>query len=303
MREATINGPHIAVIGNCQVSGIGASLRRLRPDSQVDIWHIGVHPDETKEQTRERLRRYDFVFSHLGKDCGDILALSKLRDIVPQVFHLPTVVFRGFQPDCVYLLGPKGVLKGGVGDLHSGIVAAAFMLGIPFERVPRLFNAFVYEALGYFDAFPTAENQLLNSFKAEGYDLKPYFENWLREIGAFMYIGNHPHIRVLADVALLAAIRAGLVTKETPAPQDVLDSLSDSVQWPVYPEIARRLNLAGSLIFRWPAHQATPEWPREASLQKLVVRLYRQYESMPRERLAEYVSTQSVEALRRVLVH
>ena len=58
-----------------------------------------------------------------------------------------------------------------------------------------------------------------------------------------MHTINHPNIRVLSALAQMAAVRSGLADADCPVPDDVEDWLGKSLQWPVYPELARRLAL------------------------------------------------------------
>lgn len=283
MTHIASNRTRIAVIGTCQVTGIGAALKHLVPHSEIGLWHLGASPIETHEETYERLRGFDLVISQIENAGGSgILDLSHLRETSPNVVYVPVAVFRGFQPDCIYLLNGGGIIKGGLADLHSGIVASAYCLGLPAERVPRLFNSFVYSSLGYFDAFPVARNYMFQTFEAAGYDLRPHMDTWLRESGTFMYTVNHPKICVLSSMALMAAERAGLVPSGTPVPTGVDDALFYSLQWPTYPDIARRIGLTGNLSFIQPHSVVEPGQERAQSLPDFVACCYREYDQLPR---------------------
>ena len=63
-----------------------------------------------------------------------------------------------------------------------------------------------------------------------------------------MHIVNHPKIEVLAQLAQLGAKQAGLSGALAP-PEGVPDRLARCQTWPVYPELARRLGVPGSLTF------------------------------------------------------
>jgi hypothetical protein len=65
-----------------------------------------------------------------------------------------------------------------------------------------------------------------------------------------MHAHNHPRLRVLLDVAKALLERLG----ENTLPVEALDYLQDtfavSATWPVYPEIAERLGIRGSYLFK-----------------------------------------------------
>lgn len=66
----------------------------------------------------------------------------------------------------------------------------------------------------------------------------------------FMHTFNHPTDIALESLAKALASRLGF------APESVslhgLDPLSESTRWPVCPEIARRIGVEGSLVFKHP---------------------------------------------------
>lgn len=284
MNVITSKGPRIAVLGSCQVAGIGATLRVLVPYSEVRIWHIGVNPRETRQETFERLHGFDVVISQISDtEGGSLLGITRLCETFPTVVYLPKVVFRGFQPDCIYLHNNGDIIKGCLGDMHSEIIAAAYSLGLPEVRVTRLFNSLVYTTLGYFDSFAVARDHMLQTFAMAGYDLRLHMDSWLRYHGGFMYSTNHPRIFVLARLAQMAAERAGIVPAGTPEPTGVEDALANSLQWPIYPEIASRLGIPGSTTFIQPHYSIEPNQQRGLTLQEFVERSYQSYKQLSYE--------------------
>jgi hypothetical protein len=274
----------VALVGNCQVPGLVASLNALLPGAVVDGWHLRGRVDDAAA----RLRGYDVVMACPEEDCNALFSRSWLLDHCRNVVFLVPVVFGAFHPDTVLISDRGQIVDGPLEHYHSIIVAAAYSLGLGRERVPRLFNSLTYSRLGYFDGFTTAKAIFLQQHLDAGFDLREHFQNWMLA-GAFMHSANHPRIEVLSALATLAAARAGLVDYHTSAPVGVYDYLADTVRWPVYPEIARRIGIPGSLTFwrrtKWipsekaGAYIAAPG--RELDLVELVASMYQFYSRMP----------------------
>ncbi len=184
---------------------------------------------------------------------------------------------------------------------QSAIVIAAHHLGVPPTRVPRFFNALVFEQLGYFAAFNQARAAAEKIFAEQGYDLSGAIETWMKG-GSFMYFENHPHIRVLGTLARLALEKTGLELadpwEENPPPDD----LSGSLQWPVYPALARRLGIAGSFCFMRAISHTPAGQDRRLSVEMFVRETYRMLdESAPIGFEHNPLVEAAVEALRNLL--
>jgi len=246
-------GPRIALVGSCQVSGIGDALLKLCPNAEVKAWHMGV-TKESKEDIAAQLGRYDLIVSQMKEaNPNAVLALQRLQETHANVFYIPTLVFNGFHPDCIYATVRRQFVVGPLSRLQSGIVAAAFVLNVPEKSVSRLFNALTYACLGYFEAFDVARSLMLKSYSEAGFDLAPYVDSW-KATGSFMHTLNHPNIHVLARFAHMIGVRAGFIDEATSLPNDVEDVLAAGIRWPVYPEIARNLGLERSkIVFKMPS--------------------------------------------------
>ena len=297
----TSRGPRIAVIGNCQAAGVGAALARLVPDGEISWWTPGPDGADGGETLIDRLRGFDHVIaiSRNGKINRSHLA-AELNDALGSLVEAPVVVFRGFQPDCIYLRAEGGLLSSPLGQLHSGLAAAGYGLGLSAGRLPRLFNTLVFAALGDIAAFEIAERELVRTFDAAGYDVRPHFGRWLDGRQPFMHTVNHPSIEVLASVATLAAERAGLIAAGTPVPSGIEDLLAFSVQWPFYPDLARRRGRAGSLTFLTAVDGVRAERP-SLTLAEFVDQSFRHYDRHPAQTLADAVQKDMRETLRRLL--
>ena len=296
-------GPQrIAVLGYCQADGLGDALSRICPQAEVKAWRIGLD-QQVKTDIAAELGRFDLIVSQVkDPNPNAILNADRLREKHRHVAFFPTIVFNGFQPDCIYLRRGGQQVVGALRHMHSAIIAAAFSLGLPQARVARLFNAATYQALGYFDAFAEACDFMLRTLSAEGLDVAPYIDEWRRTDGCFMYTLNHPHMCVLARVAHLVAVRAGLIDEDSALPDDIPDALSEGLHWPVYPEIARRLNLPVSpVVFRRPLHgQARPD-EQTPDLPTVIAGQYSKYVEIGRAEIALAVPKRILEGLEAAL--
>jgi hypothetical protein len=209
---------------------------------------------------------------------------NMLRAAVPTT-ALPTVVFAGFHPDFIYVHkandSTRNVL-GPMGPYHSAIAIFAFRSGLSEPQALTLFDAAIYQRLGYFQVWDEASKHLLAQSKAAGIDLAQDFVRWTRR-GCFMHTMNHPKAHVLFDVARAALARAGIKTPELDFDEFAFDPLAREFVLPLYPPLGERLGLRGSTLFR----QAQPgRGGRVLSLADFVAESYRSYRRLPRAMLA-----------------
>lgn len=243
----------IAVLTGCQMEGFVSALQILLPEAQVEGFHTYRLLKPDRAEILESLRSADLVFAlPMDPQFGD-LAEDTIHDVVPNVRLVPHVNFPAFHPDIVYITkeGSAARVQSPLTDYNSNIVASAFLLGLDVERTLKLFNSYVYQALGYFDVLPHSRRELLDEFGRYDIDLSAAIGQWLGHAECFMYSHNHPKGYVLADVALEAARTAGLNVPATfPCPDMMPDRLAQWVMYPVYPEIATRLGKRGHMCFK-----------------------------------------------------
>lgn len=230
------------VLFNCQAYGLANCLEALLPGLQVERYDVG----------RFRLK-YDEVMAKAG-DFERVVIASRYRGELEaeatafaNVSWIPHVWFQGYHPDLCYLSarGPLGT--GPAGPYHSAIAWACFQSGRDEAATRALFNRDTFEALGYFDVWPGARQQLVESFEAHGIDVRERFVQWTRN-GPFMHTINHPRIPVLLDVARLLLRSVGIEPHDTGiVPQD---NLVNGPAFPVYPEVGTRLGVAGRYYFK-----------------------------------------------------
>jgi hypothetical protein len=232
----------LAVIGNCQAYAVAACLRRLAPEADVRAMSVGeLDSGDDAGPIAERFSAFDLVASQpLGSKYG-ALAYSALSRSARRIEPFPRIHFTGFHPDLL----PAGAYPRG---MHSKLVLAGYVMGLPQARVAELFNAYVYGVLGYFEEYAKSEQHHLDQARKIGFELEPLMKSWRTE-GPFVHAHVHPARRVSWSIAERLAQSLGLpVASEEPDMDDLLEPLG---VWPVYPEIARRLGVAGDLTFRF----------------------------------------------------
>lgn len=229
----------LAVLGNCQAASLAACVRKLNPSLDVKVV-LGARTGNS--QARERAFRIldsaDAIFAQPG---------GGLSDRFPDSVKYPKLTFAGFHPDFCYLRDGNGTMvRSPGGNYHSVITAAAFLAGVSEDRVPNLFNSFIFARLGYFDKFAAWKDVFLSRALEIGYDLEEDFASWLKQ-GAFMHTSLHPAIRVIASVAARAMAKANInVTERAPELRDGLAKM----RLPVFPDIARAIGIAPAPCFQ-----------------------------------------------------
>lgn len=254
------------VIGNCQADGLADWLAALSPDLTVEAFSVtGVAPDDPEAQARWRalMDRSDWVVMQTGPAHRARFGLPEpeaLRAEGRRVTRAPWIIFRGFHPDCTYLFHQGAPIPGAAGPLQSAIALAARLEDLPRERALRLYNAYVYARLGYFDAHAAGLDLMREEWSAVGLDAS----RWLApQTTPFMHTINHPVPAMLEDVARQLLAGAGLSAAPTPADAPP-DRLVGGGIWPVYPEIAERLGMEGGTAYRRPG---LPDAPLEAAVE------------------------------------
>ncbi len=283
-----MNGPsdvaRVGVVGSCQVVGLAATFKSMWPNADVKRWFLGPQCPDSHESIAEQLSHCDLAVSQVEEtDPAAPLSFRRLRETTARAVYVPKVVFNGFHPDCVYLEIDGTPIAGPCVLLHSAIIAAGYVLGLPAARVASLFNAPTYSSLGYFEAFDVARGLLTETFVAAGFDIGRSIDGWLAKAGVFMHTVNHPHICVLSELAHTAAVRAGMADTSSKVPDGVQDWLAHSVTWPVYLELARELALtSGDLVVRMTSRTLDREPEHMRELPEMVSAFYAVYAQQDR---------------------
>ncbi len=274
----------IGIIGGCQAEGLRESTQALLPKADVFCWHVGVHPPDPVDTILTKLKAADLVLSQITSGPGlEQLQMPELEARFKNVHFMPTVVFPGFYPDLTYIPTENGLLSGVHSDFHSRLAVAAFLLGLPAERTLGLYNAAVFAALGYIDVFPASRAALQEHLSDCGFNPR-MVEEWLRDIGPFMYMANHPHVRVLTTLCHDLYVRLGMIPPSTPVPHVAKDHLSESFTWPIYSALAKRLGIHGSMDFQKPAW-LVPPGQRHLSMRQYLNDVFAFYATVERRKL------------------
>ena len=263
------------------LSGFGCEGR---PFEDIKAWHVGAS-SETKNEIGAQLGGFDLIVSQMTELSNDSpLNFQRLQETHKSVLFLPNFVFRGFHPDCIYMMSKGKFLEGPLHHYHSGIIAAAYAAGFPANTALHFFNALAYSYLGYFEEFGVALDLALQNFAEAGFDLTSYFDRFKLTKECFMHTVNHPRVQVLAWLAHMIAVRSGLIDVEIAAPNDLLDTLEVGIQWPIYPQIARRLAMSnGGIVYR--------RANRQIGLEELITGSYQSYDKLDRDELRSLLPT------------
>ena len=265
----------IAIIGNCQVPGLACCMRKMLPTAVVDPFFLTAMTADDLAAFYSNIESYDHVFTQPINAVGHALHTQHLRGKAVELHLVPTITFAGFHPDVILIPGYQSA----AGNYHSAIVVISYLLGLPWTRAARLFNAYIYGSLGYFGSYEISRQFILAAGRKTGYDLTRELTHW-ETLGVFMHTVNHPRQEVLASLARTLAVGAELVDADAPTPELANDYFAThGVIWPVYPEIAKQLNLTakGSLLFRTPN--------RTLELEQFVSESYSVYHSVSKDLL------------------
>lgn len=236
----------IGIFGNCQAEGLALAVEAWLPGVETFRQPVATLPLGQPERLFEigqKLLSCDYVLLQTVDQ-----RRPQFRDFVTgiaetapdRVARFPVVVFNGFHPDCVYVMRDGVAVDGPIGAYHSAIAAGAWLEGLSADRAAKLFNAYVYAQLGYFEAFDRGLTHL-KSDAFDGYDL----EVCASRGDIFMHTINHPVVGVLVEIARQALDRLGIGRRSSVA--EPHDPLASSGIWPMYPELAHRLQLPANI--------------------------------------------------------
>lgn len=234
------------LVYNCQVMGLGNCLNLMCDELTVE-WYDPASYQKQSDGLLQRSAEFDRVLVSPKLEVN--LAIDRTQ--FPGFWSIPTIVFDAYHPDLCHLVVDGKPLKGSMGDYHSLIAYAAFRSGMSVPQTLRLYRDDVYAALGYHGFWDDARDHLLRSFRDSGIALDQHYPDWSRH-GPFMYSNNHPRIHAIRDVARGILESAGLDAPYTDALPH--DNLANAAIFPVYPEIASALGVAGSYRFKRPGY-------------------------------------------------
>ena len=234
---------NILIVGNCQSGGFARVFKKMLPNDTISAFTIS---NKNLPPILASAVESDIIFSQ------GILNRTKTSDQIEEalakagnVHRIPRILFNGYFPDITFIPGLTSRNSASPADYHSAIAIAGYLDGRSPKDTARLYNPFVFASLGYFDAFDIAREVLLKHCMDLGLDMSAKFDSWGAN-GPFMYAINHPSIRVISDIAFAAAEKAGLAPDRVD-PDGILDNLKLALNWPIYPGIAKKLGVPGSM--------------------------------------------------------
>lgn len=230
------------LISNCQTFGLANSIKLLNPDFDVDgidIWSYRADIDHYNARMSDYFRV--IVHPEVTSIAGSDLSLAH------NVSTIPSIYFPCYHPDVCSVTSGTKVLSGEMGEYHSIIAVAAFNAGLSPADAKSLYRSHTYQTAGYYDGWSEERDHLIAHFRHFGLDISSSFARWARG-SAFMYSVNHARIDVIYDIAKIFMETCGVPTFET----DIrpVDNLLSGPCYPIYDEVAERLSIRGSYLFK-----------------------------------------------------
>lgn len=238
----------VSVISNCQGEGMAAALKALNPALETSFMlSTGIHNGSI--DLANVFANSDFVLAQRGA----LPSIPEGEDHKVKLF--PSIVFDAFHPDVTFVRGKRKELghiettPNHMSIYHSALTLFGYINGFSVDQTIELFNDDVMLRLGYLNKWDSAREALLAEGEAVGMPLAAEFYRWTAR-GSFMHSHNHPHIRVIVDVAkrVMTDLKIPIIN------HNVADYLPDNLiglsVWPVYPPIARALGVTGDYAFK-----------------------------------------------------
>jgi Polysaccharide biosynthesis enzyme WcbI len=247
-------GVRIAVVGNCYNLSLAYAMKLLNVNATVERFPISGNPRITGNLLLRALRKYDHVFVQdfpdgLVRGASSVSLLHHLNHAI----RTPTIMFGAYHPDSIIILdgSRKGAfISGALGQHHSGIALFGYLAGLSVDAALRLYEAQVFEKLGYFDLWGWNSSHLIETIRMNySLDLQPDLIRWSRS-GCFMFTVNHPKPRVFHDLARRLLDLAGVSWNPVDFDNYALDDLARDVIFPIYPAIAEHFGIPGSYVFK-----------------------------------------------------
>lgn len=254
--EASLPEPRrkIHIYSNCQGNNLGRTIQALTGARPPRFFLFrgteATEPPRVGAAVARLLEKGDTVLMQpmIAKAVGELFPeLLSHRNL--KLF--PSIFFAAYQPDLCYVFregGFEAVLTP-TGPYNSSIAYYAWRNGYSPERAESLFNADVYQHLRFFDYWDTARSTLLEEGVRSGLRLDGLLEKW-RAQGCFMHSPNHPRLAVTVDIARWMLEELEMPALPIDPLQVVWDNLAEPAIWPVYPEIAARHGVSGSMLFK-----------------------------------------------------
>lgn len=280
--------PRVAVVSNCQGGSMSLALQAFLGGRVPPVHYVGwaslENPALLVPPLRELAAHHDTV---LVQPTFAKRLLPLVPDLAAQIALFPAVRFTAFHPDLCYVIRrePSERVSGPMGPYHSSIAFHAWRAGMSTREALEYFDDETYQALRFHDYWDAARRTLLDEGLAADLPLDALLERWQRS-GCFMHTHNHPKISAVADVARAVLERQGIELPALDPGAFLHDPLAGGEVWPVYPELAKRLGIAGSYQFKATNGDHELRSPvRLLDLETLVEQSFQLYDSYGRDAL------------------
>jgi len=235
-------------LGNCHIE---AATRAASVALGIPGKYLRVETVAGNEQLLSTaLRDAELVITRARcvSELKDLAASNGARNV--PILILPRLYFHGFHPDVATPVKQRAreCLELPMTTSNSAILLAAWREELTAKEARTLFRDEVYERLGYYEAFAVATGALSAYFRDAGLDLEPFMQAWMNS-APFFHVPVHPKAVVLKDLMLAKLRDKGLYSGDGVG-VSIQDEMARRVVWPVYPEIADRLGIAGDYIFK-----------------------------------------------------
>ena len=260
------------IIGNCQSIVVGNQIQKISPGTEVKVlFDKQLVNDPARLESSSNVGDFDCVITQVleGKQWGPLRS-SQIAPKARRLEYFPTLHFTGLHPDAVRISRCIGFVSP-LGAWQPGIVMAGFLLGLPQSRVIDLYNAYIFDVLGYFAEYDKSVAFHRSEAAKIGYDMD--FEMWSKH-GQFVWVPNHPAPLATHEISKAICAKLGVARDDTVGPSP--DLLQEAIIWPVYPELPRRIGMMGLYTFLL-GHRKV----REASLDEVVHHCYEAYSKAP----------------------
>lgn len=239
-------GRKIIVTSNCQTAGICAALQFIFTSDLIVPRPYPLAPGADGEAAMLTELEHADVWVFMPEFLGDFYQRWDIGRRFPalRTINICSLLFSAFHPDLCYLKRKStGQYIRRPYNSAIGFWARKHDLGV--DRAARLFNDENYRALGYYDQWNASVVQLKARFdKCNSSVNFARFFLGVKRRGSFMHTINHPKVETLALFAKNIASEIEGTNRAFDLDFTIPDGL-DAEVWPLYPEIADQLSLAG----------------------------------------------------------
>lgn len=230
----------ISVIGNCQTESLCRTLAAMLPDDEIVGFFGTRHVDEISGS--------DILLTQ--GIAVPLVPKGILAEMEGRTFMFPEFYFSGYHPDVVVQHVGDQTLLGPGGMYNSSLVLHGFLERWSIEDTRSLFRGEVYDHLGFASYWGASVQSMVDEVDRCGLNGREMVSKWLLE-KPLCYTPNHPKMSVVGHIARGLVDKIGLRPAARYPEMFTGDWLAAHGVWPIYPEIAKRLGVPGSLNFNF----------------------------------------------------